>query len=323
MGDAFEDWFDRQTEAMCEPLNWRHVGRHPAHYDRYGLSIAFRDQVHATVDGRQYRIHEMDTMHLVNCVNLIERKYRERNGLNFWDQRAMGQMRQGLFKSNPYHAMTLELTYRRYILQEPFDCELLEPAVSAILSVANNPEWAAKASRGYDTKFKYGPKTSKPKETNMSTNQNMISLLQKDFYTVGVKFENSQQEYTYKVPNKVKLEKNDWVVTARANTFGVAKVTRVDEVPQINANAQYEYTWIVQKVEAAAYKEQIRIEGELKKELLQVENAHQREVLIEKMSKHLPEESEAGKMFKGIREKASQLVIGTDFQEAKEEKAAS
>lgn len=324
MGEEADYLLDRTMQDAMDPERWRYVGRKPEYRHAHSQPTAFRDDHHTTSDGRNYRIHEMETTHLVNCVHLIERNYLDRHGFDHWNQRAVKEARTALYRSNPYHSMVLELAYRRFILNVPFECELYEEATFNIMAFSHDTRWKQRAKRGTDTQ-RYQVNqvniANYPKETTMN-NANMISLLQKDFYTIGVKFDGAQV-YTYKVPNKVKLEVGDYVVTkSPAAGFGIAKVVRVDVVAQIDPHANYEYKWIVQKVERDAYDAQVKLESELKKELLQVETAHQRELLVDKMSKHLPEGSDASKLFASIREKAASLVIGTDYVKT-EEKAAS
>lgn len=100
----------------------------------------------------------------------------------------------------------------------------------------------------------------------METNH-IISLLQDQYQTIGVRFKDSrtgdptEKEYTYKAPDAMGLVVGDQVVVD--SPFGgyvVVIVTRVDGFPNINANSSFTYKWVVQKVDTTNYKAQIELE---------------------------------------------------------------
>lgn len=312
MGEHADDYIDRM-------INGGFVGaRRHRHWQPSPNKTAFREVLHVTKDGREFIIGTMELSHLVNLLYYTERAYNEVHGLPLNDHAYLVKVKNILYINNPvYSAAMKEVAYRRFILQEGSSYELLPDAVSSIIGLPaiklpKHPDSHTGRYKANNINI-----SNVPKENTMSTTQNMITLLQKDFYTVGAKFAGTNQVYTYKVPNKVKLEKGDHVVTrCGIKGYGVAKIERVDAIPQIDPHANFKYAWIVQKVEAAAYDAQLKLEAELEKELLQVETAHQREALVDKMTKHLPEDSEAAKVFKSIRTKAETLVIGTDYVEA-------
>lgn len=77
----------------------------------------------------------------------------------------------------------------------------------------------------------------------------IISLIQatQGVNTVKVKFSNGGSSYTYKTLEH--HEPDDFVVVEARGAYSVAKVIEMDEVPDINPEADYELAWVVQTVD--------------------------------------------------------------------------
>lgn len=67
--------------------------------------------------------------------------------------------------------------------------------------------------------------------------------------------------------------------------------------PKIDLDANYDYKWIVQKVEVKAYEEKVAHEEGVMEELETVEQEHQRQILVDKILNNAPEDSPVRKMF--------------------------
>lgn len=113
------------------------------------------------------------------------------------------------------------------------------------------------------------------KEPMMQDFQHLIALLQKGYTTIGVRFDNSSQVYTYKAPKSVAdaLAKDDLVVVPARNTFQVVKVVEVHAEPQIDVHKPLALKWIVQKVDTTAYDDQTAREEEAIQKLQVAERA--------------------------------------------------
>lgn len=79
----------------------------------------------------------------------------------------------------------------------------------------------------------------------------LVSLLQatQGVQTVKVKFSNGGASYTYKT-----LETHrpgDFVVVEARDAFSVAKVIEMDEVADINPDADFELKWVIQRIDPA------------------------------------------------------------------------
>ena len=123
-------------------------------------------------------------------------------------------------------------------------------------------------------------KKAPTKEPMMQNFQHLIALLQKNYTTVGVKFQpqpgnDGNKVYTYKVPLSLakELAKDDLLVVPARDGFAVVKVVEIHEAPQIDVKQPLALKWIVQKVDRAAYDDQTTREAEAVK---QVEVAERR-----------------------------------------------
>ena len=108
----------------------------------------------------------------------------------------------------------------------------------------------------------------------------MISLLQTNYTTVKVQYLNGRgtkdKDYTYKVPLDAGVKVDDFVVVESSITgYAVAKVVKVDESPDINLDATYPYSWIVQKVDLDPYYERREREQRINKQLFKLEQRKQ------------------------------------------------
>ena len=123
----------------------------------------------------------------------------------------------------------------------------------------------------------------------------MISLLQTNYTTVKVQFLNgrggaSEKNYTYKVPLDANVQVEDYVVVDTSNTgYALAQVVKVDESPDINLDAPYPYSWIIQKIELAAYYERCEREQRINKQLFKLEQRKQQTNLVEQFRAMLRE----------------------------------
>lgn len=145
---------------------------------------------------------------------------------------------------------------------------------------------------------------------------NLMSLLQKDFTTVHVAFRADIKEaekqgpvpfdstrqarprmprlFTYKADLSDNIKVDDYVVVeGQSGGPMVALVFKVDLTPHIDVDADFDYKWIVQKIDRSKYDERLKREEEFKETMRLVEAEHQRQNLVDKFMEHLPEGSEA------------------------------
>ena len=134
--------------------------------------------------------------------------------------------------------------------------------------------------------------------------RHLISLLQNDYVTVQVVFQrpenaaptpSTNRRYTYKA--RMPISKDDIAIVEACGRLAIVKVVEVNDVPQIDMDADYDYKWIVQRIDRSAYDATVAVEKKFAAAMLAAEKLHQREVLAKKFTEHLPVGSEARNLF--------------------------
>jgi hypothetical protein len=106
------------------------------------------------------------------------------------------------------------------------------------------------------------------------------------------------QSYVYKVPKAWDVKAGQHlVVLDPGGDLAVVNVLRVDEAPDIDVDANFDYKWAVSKVDTTEYLALNKREKEFGGAMLEVERVKQRENLLESFRSSLPEGSEARKLF--------------------------
>lgn len=165
-------------------------------------------------------------------------------------------------------------------------------------------------------------------------NRHLLALLQSNFYTLAVVFDNplpdapwdgaparpqparapshgqpqapvmpsnyagTEKTYTYKCPDDIELELGDKVlVDSPRNGLCIATVVRKDDFADIDLNADFTYKWIVQKVDRTRYDDMLDKEAKFSRLLTEAERVKQREAVMESFKSTLPEGGDARKLF--------------------------
>lgn len=162
--------------------------------------------------------------------------------------------------------------------------------------------------------------------------RHLFSLLDDSYITIKVRFLKSQgpNEPEAPAPARPRLRQNEELVSEQLYTYKALKVTgvkvgdsvvvdspskglcvvpvvEVHDTPQIDLDAPFEYKWIVQKVDRAEYDSLVDKERQFGQMMLEVERTRQREALLVDLRAHLPEGSQARKLF----DNATQLITIT------------
>lgn len=92
-------------------------------------------------------------------------------------------------------------------------------------------------------------------------------LLVNDYYTVSVIFDLNATNclYTYKVDNSIDLEIDDYVVVKTDTVLKVVQVREVHEAAQIDYSSNYQYKYIIDKVNLTTYNRLIERSNTIKK----------------------------------------------------------
>lgn len=124
-------------------------------------------------------------------------------------------------------------------------------------------------------------------------NRHLASLLQTDFTTVKVRFRdgNNTRLYTYKVPNDLQVQVDDMlVVDAHYSGVCIVDVKEVHERPQIDPDANFDYKWVVGKVDLESYRKRAEAEAEFRQLVRDLTIAHEVDEFLGKLPKKLRKE---------------------------------
>lgn len=158
--------------------------------------------------------------------------------------------------------------------------------------------------------------------------KHMLSLLQEGFTTIHVVFSSKpgygvpqppdygrrpveQKTYTYKARLEDNIQVDDTVVVeSPTDGFVCVKVVAVDAVPDIDLDADFEYKWIVQKVDTTIYEKMNEKEKEFQLAMQEVERQKKRDELQKQFEETIPEGSEAWMIFNGAVKSLNQTLDG-------------
>lgn len=141
--------------------------------------------------------------------------------------------------------------------------------------------------------------------------KHLLALLQSGYTTIEVVFNDNgvkSKTYTYKARLEDNIQVGDRVVVdSPSKGMTVVEVTAVHKTAKIDLDAPFTYKWIVQKIDRTTYDETQVKEAEFLETMMEVERVHQRELLLSKFKDHLPEGSEARKMFESATQKVLEV----------------
>lgn len=149
--------------------------------------------------------------------------------------------------------------------------------------------------------------------------KHLLALLQSGYTTIEVLFNDSIRDnlgsgstkskpYTYKARLDDNIQVGDRVIVdSPSKGMTVVEVIAVHKTAKIDLDAPFTYKWIVQKVDRTRYDETVAKEEEFLETMMEVERVHQLEVLLGKFKDHLPEGSEARKLFESATQKVLEV----------------
>jgi hypothetical protein len=109
----------------------------------------------------------------------------------------------------------------------------------------------------------------------------------------------SAQGYTYKAPLAWNVVAGDKVIvdSPRGAGLTIATVLSVDVLPNIDVDADFDYKWLVQKVDLTEHEALVERERAFGETMLEVERTKQRESLVNSFRDTLPAGSAARALF--------------------------
>ena len=107
----------------------------------------------------------------------------------------------------------------------------------------------------------------------------------------------SQGTYVYKVPFSWGVNEGDELLVETGIGLVITNVVKVDGMPDIDVDANFDYKWAVQKVDRTKHNELVDSEKRFADSLLEIERVKQRESLLTSFRESLPEGSAARNLF--------------------------
>lgn len=115
--------------------------------------------------------------------------------------------------------------------------------------------------------------------------------------------ESEPESWTYKVRKDMGIQVDDAVIVdSPSNGLQIVRVVAVHDTPQIDLDAPFEYKWVIQKIDRAEHDAQVAKEHEFNQMMLEVERTRQRELTLNDLRTHLPEGSEARRLFEAAQQ---------------------
>ena len=113
-----------------------------------------------------------------------------------------------------------------------------------------------------------------------------------DCKTVGVQFNNTHSDNTvYTFKTTLDFEVGDSAVVFSQGKLKIVHICEVHKIPQIDANSNTQYEWIVQKVDMSEYERLNAAESEFNDNLLELEQKAVKEKAAVMLTEHLGIES--------------------------------
>lgn len=106
-----------------------------------------------------------------------------------------------------------------------------------------------------------------------------------------------ERAYVYKVPYAWNVQEKDELLVETSAGLVIVNVVRVDAMPDIDVDANFDYKWAVQRVDRTQYDELVAQEKRFADSLIEIERVKQRESLLESFRSSLPEGSAARNLF--------------------------
>lgn len=110
-------------------------------------------------------------------------------------------------------------------------------------------------------------------------------------------------EYSYKVDTRLNLVKGDLAVVHANNGLSIVQISQVDETPQLDPKANFNYKWVVDKIDLTGFKARLDEEQALKQLLAKLNHAEQQKQLLERIETASQTDSELGGLWQNLKQK--------------------
>jgi hypothetical protein len=116
--------------------------------------------------------------------------------------------------------------------------------------------------------------------------------------SAGAPISSNIRSFAYKVPRTWNVQVDEQLLVDTPNGgLKVAYVVEVDSLASIDPDADFDYKWAVQKIDRSEYDRLVAQEQKFQETMLEIERVRERETAMQKFRDHLPEGSEARRIF--------------------------
>lgn len=140
--------------------------------------------------------------------------------------------------------------------------------------------------------------------------------LQKPFITVGAVFEdnigindiinntnNTELDYkgfyyTFKAEIDSDFKVGDYAVVHARNELKIVRIVQIHDAPKIDMNANFEYKWVVQKIDFGVFKERHQEQKRIETLLNALQIAERKEALLDRLNKMSQKDETFGELLK-------------------------
>lgn len=116
--------------------------------------------------------------------------------------------------------------------------------------------------------------------------------------------------HTYKALMSDNVKVGDTVAVIVGKEMLLVSVAEVHDLPQIDLDADFDYKWIVQKIDTTAYDKMAENEKQFQLAMVEVERAKQREKVKQEMEQLLIDSPIAKNIFEGAVKSLNQIIEG-------------
>jgi hypothetical protein len=122
----------------------------------------------------------------------------------------------------------------------------------------------------------------------------ILSLIQNDYTTIQVVFDEGGKQYTYKALLKDAIAVDDLIIVPSQYKFGaaVAKVVAVHDTAEIDTSVNYDYKWIIGKVDMTRYNTILEVEQRFEKTIRELHKRQARRQVLDSVVSAFPEGSQ-------------------------------
>lgn len=109
------------------------------------------------------------------------------------------------------------------------------------------------------------------------------------------------REYRYKADTRLNLAKGDLAVVHANNGLTIVQISHVDAMPQLELSANFNYKWVIDKIDLTSFKARLNEEQALKQLLAKLAHVEQQKQLLERIEIASQSDDELAKLWQQLK----------------------